>query len=161
MTRGRSDGAHNAQYQQTSTRVIVQYPFHPRVSEELLVVGRQRHCGELSYVGRQPDGTLALIPIWMTEQASAAMEVVETPRIPLPCLRALQRELMTLLSFLDGDSGHDGGNHAAQAAQTRPAGPVLESTPATKPSARGSSAGSAAGRRATSGSGKTFAGGGS
>ncbi len=141
--------------------MIVQYAFHPRAGEELLVVGRQRHCGKLSHVGRQPDGTLALVPIWMTEQASAAMEVVETPRIPLPCLRALRRELMSLLSFLDGDSGHDGGNHAVQAAQTRPAGLVLESTPATKSSARDSSAGSATGQRAASGSGKSFAGGGS
>ncbi|ESZ60217.1 hypothetical protein X727_31075 [Mesorhizobium sp. L103C119B0] len=35
-------------------------------------------------MGRQPDGSLALVPIWMTEESAAAMMLVEAPRLPFP-----------------------------------------------------------------------------
>lgn len=38
-------------------------------------------------VGRQPDGSLALVPIWMTEEPAAAMTLVEAPRLFLPAIR--------------------------------------------------------------------------
>lgn len=71
----------------------VRYAFHPRAGEEIIVAGRQRYCGEPAYVGRQLDGSLALVPIWMTEEPAALMAVIDMPRFALMCLRDLRREL--------------------------------------------------------------------
>ncbi|MER9294792.1 hypothetical protein NKI71_31840 [Mesorhizobium sp. M0510] len=60
--------------------------------------------GEPAYVGRQQDGSLALVPIWMTEESAAAMTLVGAPRLALSCLRDLRREIDTFLNLLDGDS---------------------------------------------------------
>jgi len=104
--------------------VQVRYAFHPRIGEEIIVVGRQRYCGEPAYVGRQLDGSLALVPIWMTEEAAAAMAVVDMPRFALTCLRDLRREIDARLKSLRDDSRRGGDNHGAkataQAATTRP-----------------------------------------
>ena len=119
-----SDRAHNAQYQRGGGKVQVRYAFHPRFHEEIVVVGRQRYCGEAAYVGRQPDGSLALVPVWMTEVPAAAMAIVEMPRFSLACLRDLRREIDDCLKSLRDDSRRGGDDHAAkataQAATTRP-----------------------------------------
>ena len=54
----------------------VRYAFHPRAGEEIIVAGLQRYCGEPAYVGRQLDGSLALVPIWMTDDPAALMAVI-------------------------------------------------------------------------------------
>ena len=38
----------------------------------------------------QPDGTLAHLPAWMTLPTAAALPVVDTPRLPIACLRELR-----------------------------------------------------------------------
>jgi hypothetical protein len=104
--------------------VRVRYAFHPRSGEEIIVVGRQRYSGEPAYVGRQPDGSRALVPIWMTEEPAAAMAIVDVPRFPLACLRDLRHEIDACLKSLRDDSRPGGDNHGAkataQAATTRP-----------------------------------------
>ncbi|MDR3403543.1 MAG: hypothetical protein P4L99_13680, partial [Chthoniobacter sp.] len=119
-----ADGAHNARYQQGGAKVRVRYAFHPRFGEEIIVVGRQRYCGEPAYVGRQPDGSLALVPIWMSEESAASMVIVDVPRFPLVCLRDLRREIDAGLKLLRDDSRRGGDSHGAkataQAATTRP-----------------------------------------
>ena len=41
----------------------------------------------------QPDGTLAHLPAWMTSPAAAALPLVDTPRLPVACLRELRNIL--------------------------------------------------------------------
>ena len=78
---------HNAHYQ--SGEAIIRYGFHPRCGETVVIVtGRNRHGDEVALTIRQPDGTLAQLPIWMTEDRAEAMRVMtEIPRIALACLR--------------------------------------------------------------------------
>ncbi|MER8589961.1 hypothetical protein NKH19_33305, partial [Mesorhizobium sp. M1338] len=110
--------------------------FHPRSGGEIFVTGRQRYCGEPAYVGRQPDGSLALIPIWMTEEIALTMAVREAPRFPLSCLRDLRREVDACLRFLQSDSRQPGDDHAAQAMPNRPARPVFQEGSAIESSRR-------------------------
>jgi hypothetical protein len=56
-------------------------------------MGRNRHGEEVALTIRQPDGTLAQLPIWMTKDRAATMMVTEMPRLSLGCLRELRVEL--------------------------------------------------------------------
>ncbi len=95
-----------------------------------MVVGRQRYSGEPAYVGRQPDGSLALLPIWMSEESAAAMAIVDVPRFQLACLRELRREIDACLRLLHDDSRRGGDNHGAKApAQAATTRPVFSSDP--------------------------------
>jgi hypothetical protein len=51
-------------------------------------------------VVEQPDGTLALVPEWVTTPAAAAMEIWAAPRLPLSQLRALRQVADVVLSLL-------------------------------------------------------------
>ena len=73
--------------------MVIRYGLHPRCGETVMVVGRNRHGDEVALIIRQPDGTLAQLPIWMTEDRAAAMEVTAVPRLWLSCLRELRLEL--------------------------------------------------------------------
>ena len=53
----------------------------------------------------QPDGTMALVPEWMTRPAAAAVEIREAPRFPLAELRALRQVVVAVLS-LPSDRGN-------------------------------------------------------
>jgi hypothetical protein len=44
-------------------------------------VGRNRRGEEAALTIRQPDGTLAHLPMWMTQDRAAAMSVTEFPRL--------------------------------------------------------------------------------
>ena len=68
---------HNAHYQSGET--IIRYRFHPRYGETVIVTGRNRHGDEVALTIRQPEGTLAQLPIWMTENQAEAMMVTEIP----------------------------------------------------------------------------------
>jgi hypothetical protein len=50
----------------------------------------------------QPDGTMALVPEWMTRPAAAAVEIREAPRFPLAELRALRQVVVAVLSLPSG-----------------------------------------------------------
>jgi hypothetical protein len=80
------------------------YPFHPRHGLIVSITGRNRHQGADVFIVRQPDGTLAYVPVWMMREPAADHEVIAAPRLPLASLRDLRLELDGLLSFLRGDS---------------------------------------------------------
>ena len=73
--------------------MVVRYGFHPRCGETVVATGRRRHAGGAALTIRQADGTLAQLPVWMTEEQAATMAVTEFPRLPLACLRELRLEL--------------------------------------------------------------------
>jgi hypothetical protein len=113
---------HNAHYQ--SGEAIIRYRFHPRCGETVIVRGRNRHGEEVALTVRQPDGTLAQLPIWMTEDHAAAMMVTQIPRLSLACLRELRLELDAWQSLLRDDPRREGDEHAASAAETWPTRPL-------------------------------------
>ena len=110
---------HNAHYQ--CGEATIRYGFHPRCGETVIVTGRNRHGGEVALTVRQPDGTLAQLPIWMTEDHAAAMMVTQIPRLSLACLRELRLELDAWQSLLRDASCREGDEYAASAVHHRPA----------------------------------------
>jgi hypothetical protein len=106
---------HNAHQQQGE--VTIRYSFHPRFGEVVIATGCNRHGNEVALTIRQPDGTLAQLPIWMTEDRSAEMMVAEIPRISLPCLRELRLELDAWQSLVRDDSSRERDEHATPAAE--------------------------------------------
>ena len=63
--------------------MVIRYGFHPQCGEAVLVTGYSRHGAEVSLTIRQLDGTLAGLPIRMTEEPAAAMTVTVVPRLSL------------------------------------------------------------------------------
>src|SRR3954470_13352926 len=114
---------HNARYQ--FGEAVIRYSFHPRCGETVIVTGRNRRGDEVALTVRQPDGTLAQMPIWMTEDRAATMIVREIPRLPLACLRELRRELDAWQSLLRDEPRRAGDKHAASAAESLPTRPLL------------------------------------
>jgi hypothetical protein len=53
---------------------------------------------------RQPDDTLAQIPVWMMSEEAALYEIRATPRLPLVRLRVLRTEIDLILKSLSADS---------------------------------------------------------
>ena len=124
---------HNARYQSGET--IIRYRFHPRFGETVIVAGRNRHGDDVALTIRQPDGTLAQLPIWMTEDWAEAMMVTEIPRLPLAYLRELRLELDACLGLLRDDSRREGGDkHEASSILS----PPIRSLPTQDPTGAGS-----------------------
>jgi hypothetical protein len=71
------------------------------------IVRRHPFRGVTMLVIEQPDGTMALVPEWMTEQAAAAVEIREAPRFPLAELRALRQVADAVLSLLSDRGNGD------------------------------------------------------
>ena len=88
---------HNAHNQLCET--IIRYRFHPRYGQTVTVTSRNRRGNDVAVTIRQPDGTLAQLPIWMTEDSAEAMAVTEIPRLPLAHLRELRLELDACLTL--------------------------------------------------------------
>jgi hypothetical protein len=66
--------------------VRIFYPFHPRAGQMVQVEHRKRFAGEDHLVVVQPDGTLALIPAWMSEETARSTAITSSP-----CLSGLRR----------------------------------------------------------------------
>ena len=66
----------------------------------MVVTGRTRRGNELVLIIRQPDGTLAHIPVWMTRECAAGLVIGETVRLSLAGLRTLRLELDRCLGSL-------------------------------------------------------------
>jgi len=113
---------HNAHNQLRET--IIRYRFHPRYGQTVIVTSRNRRGNDVAVTIRQPDGTLAQLPIWMTEDSAEAMTVTEIPRLPLAHLRELRLELDTCLSLLQDDSRREGDKHDASATKSAPIRPL-------------------------------------
>ncbi|MBK3844539.1 hypothetical protein G3A42_42730, partial [Paraburkholderia aspalathi] len=78
--------------------VVVRYPFHPRFGERINVIGMNRYRGESYLIIKQPDGTRAHLPPWMTGEEAAHMRVVSQPELPYTVLVELQRLIDAALS---------------------------------------------------------------
>ena len=119
---------HNARYQPGET--IIRYRFHPRYGETVIVAGRNRHRDDVALTIRQPDGTLAQLPIWMTEDWAEVMMVAEIPRLPLAYLRELRLELDACLSLLRDDScREEGDTHEGPPTMSPPIRPIRAQEP--------------------------------
>src|SRR4051812_50209110 len=78
--------------------VRITYPFHPRSGEMVAVVGSKRHVGADHLVIRQPDRTLTLLPVWMTEPAAASHQLVSSPRLSIESLAEVRALVDALLA---------------------------------------------------------------
>ncbi|MBS0329871.1 MAG: hypothetical protein JSR30_08470, partial [Proteobacteria bacterium] len=93
----RAKQSHTAR-EQLVELVRINYPFHPRAGHEVEVLGRSRHGTEDFLIVRQPDGTRAHLPQWMTLPTAGDVPTHSPPRLLLRCLLALRRELDAVLS---------------------------------------------------------------
>ena len=121
--RCRSRQRHNAGCPAFEVRIL--YPFHPRAGELVQVEHRKRFAGEDHLVVVQPDGTLALIPSWMSEETARSATLSARPRLPVERLVELRVRIDALLASRSGEwPPREGGDHATK---TPPAtGPVRE-----------------------------------
>ena len=114
----RSKQRHNAGCPAFEVRIF--YPFHPRAGQMVQVEHRKRFAGEEHLVVVQPDGTLALIPAWMSEETARSTAITGTPCLSIDRLVELRVRLDALLASSDGESApREGGDHATT---TEPAG---------------------------------------
>ena len=60
---------------------MILYPFHPRAGQMVQVEHRKRFAGEDHLVVVQPDGTLVLIPAWMSEDVARSATITASPRL--------------------------------------------------------------------------------
>ncbi|ABE63812.1 hypothetical protein Nham_3072 [Nitrobacter hamburgensis X14] len=133
--------------------MIIRYRFHPRYGETVIATGGNRHGDEVALIIRQPDGTLAQLPIWMTEDRAEAMMVTESPRLPLTYLRELRLELDAGLTLLRDDSRREGGDkHEASAILSPPIRSLRAQEPTGADSTGRVDEAGAAGERAVVGS---------
>src|SRR6476619_5386972 len=89
----------------------IYHPFHPRCGESVLIVRQYTYRGAELVVIPQPDGSVACIPAWMTQESAARHKVCVEPCLSLDVLRALRGEVDALLGFLASDSGMEGAKH--------------------------------------------------
>jgi hypothetical protein len=67
------------------------------------VVGSKRHVGADHLVICQPDRTLALLPVWMTDPTAASYQLVSSPRLSIESLA----EVRALIDALLASSGRE------------------------------------------------------
>ena len=125
MSRDRARQSHSAREQRVEL-VRVNYPFHPRVGQEIEVLGRSMLGTDDFLIIRQPDGTRAHLPQWMTLPSAGDVPTHSPPRLLLSALRALRRELDAVLSLSTSNPPHGGVDEAITPASTpeRADGPV-------------------------------------
>src|SRR4051794_31231476 len=124
--------------------VRITYPFHPRSGEMVAVVGSKRHVGADHLVIRQPDRTLTLLPVWMTEPAAASHQLVSPPRLSIESLA----EVRALVDALLASSGRESSRRKGAGDEER--------TTQSKGSVRGEGDGSAPAARASGEAGPRF-----
>src|SRR3981081_1229429 len=81
----------------------IPYRFHPRYGETVLVTRRLERSGVEFVVVRQPDGSLACLPAWMTQDATAQFVISEEPCFSLDILRSLRIAGDALLGCLSSE----------------------------------------------------------
>src|ERR1700722_2856145 len=97
-----SDTRHTAREQPVEGRIT--YRFHPRYSETVVITRRLERSGVQFVVIRQPDSSLACLPVWMTQEAASHFEISDKPRFSLDILQSLRTEVDALLGFLLSES---------------------------------------------------------
>src|SRR3954451_22794757 len=97
----------------------ISYPHHPRFGQIVVVLGAKQHAGVVHLVIRQPDGTLSLVPRWMTEASGSSCGLRQAPRLSLERLSDLRCLVDALLASMRGESapgeGGDDGWHETSA----------------------------------------------
>ena len=92
----------------------VNYPYHPRIGEEIQVVGIRSHRRERCCVIAKPDGHRELIPDWMINPHCAEISIVLLPRLDVSALRSLRRlincEILSLLDNAKSVTRRDNGD---------------------------------------------------
>jgi hypothetical protein len=76
--------------------VVIHYPFDPRFGQAVTVVHRRQFAGAEHMVVVQRDGTLALMPAWMSEEAARSITLTTCPRLSVERLMELRRQLDSL-----------------------------------------------------------------
>src|SRR5262249_17494866 len=82
--------------------VLILYPFHPRAGQMVQVEHRKRFAGEDHLVVMQPDGTLALIPAWMSEDIARSATLTASPRLAVGRLVELRARIDALIASQGG-----------------------------------------------------------
>jgi len=70
----------------------------------VLITRRLERSGVEFVVVRQPDGSHACLPAWITHEATAQFEISDEPGFSLDILRSLRIEVDALLGFLPSES---------------------------------------------------------
>jgi len=68
------------------------------------VLGEKWHAGAAHRVIRQPDGTLSLLPRWMTEPAASSCPLLSDPRLPVQSLADVRLLVDALVASSRGES---------------------------------------------------------
>jgi hypothetical protein len=97
--------------------------FHPRGGEMVAVVGSKRHVGADHLVICQPDRTLALLPVWMTDPTAASYQLVSSPRLSIESLAEVRALIDALLASSGRESPRREGAEDEERA-TQPKGSV-------------------------------------
>jgi len=108
---------HTARQQQIEARIW--YPFHPRCGEMVPVFRRFAYRGVDLVVIPQPDGSIAWIPEWMTEERASRFALTPEPQFSLENLRLLRATVDALLNFLPSDSTREKDGHEAPQSESR------------------------------------------
>ena len=87
---------HNAGCPAFEVRIF--YPFHPRAEQMVQVEHRKRFAGQDHLVVVQPDGTLALMPSWMSEETARCAAITSSPCLSVDRLVELRIRLDALLA---------------------------------------------------------------
>jgi Family of unknown function (DUF5372) len=78
---------------------LILYPFHPWAGQMVQVEHRKRFAGEDHLVVVQPDGTLALIPAWMSEDSARSATLTASPRLAVGRLFELRARIDVLIAY--------------------------------------------------------------
>jgi hypothetical protein len=70
----------------------------------VVITRRLERSGVQFVVIRQPDSSLACLPVWMTQEAASHFKISDKPRFSLDILRSLRTEVDALLGFLLSES---------------------------------------------------------
>jgi hypothetical protein len=122
------------------------YPFHPRCGETVLVQRRFAYRGIDLVVIPQPDGSIACISEWMTNEQAARFKLSIEPCFSLEILRSMRAEVDSLLAFLPSESTRERDAHETQSRDSRkPATGTIRSGQAERCAGAGHATGNAGG----------------
>jgi hypothetical protein len=77
------------------------------------VLGCKQHGGEEHFIVRQPDGTLMLLPAWMTNPDAGAFRIISDPRLPVNRLSHLRILIDLLLASPKRESARARGSEGS------------------------------------------------
>ena len=115
--RSPSNQRHSAR-EQVAELAQIHYPYHPRAAQEVEVLSRSRLDVDDFLIIRQPDGTRAHVPQWMTCPAAEDVAMPAAARLSLTALRAMRREVDAVLCSPARTTSAEGVNEAKLSASS-------------------------------------------